>query len=653
MPQKPLSWTSPTPNLFALIIGIDVYESDDFPRLRGAVRDALAYKSYLTDHLVVREDQIKMLINKQASRLSILLALKSIKEDSRIKEGDPIFIFYAGHGSEVEAPSNWDSGSPKCKIQMLVPQDYSPVEGSEVPGIPDRTIGALLEDIAEVKGNNITVVFDCCHSYSATRGSDSGRARSVLLNPTIHREDLDREIWGKGIKGSHPVFRFRFSGLRSHILIAACHSSELARESTSSGSGMFSLAFLKLLMSVPPYKLRYFEILTRMDQLSGQNPQVEGFDQSRYLFGAAVHVPSSLGYPIRYDAMQRSFLIDGGSAHGVTSGSQFAILQAQDSEVRTPIGTLVVKKVTAFSSTVEFNPLLSTLLVSRFPTTTAVQTRPGKRDRLRLYIRPGPKYSASHEFLQLLLQRHKDDLHGVVLVDKIELAHLELSIERGTASPLLVDKRATRHGFHSQLPILNAGDAEMATFLGSASRYFWELDRKSDNGGLVEKLEVAFYELQEGPSPFDDVKRPEMSPVGRNLFNDNKVVIDQEQRFYGVKLTNKGSRDLYPSLLYFANTDLADITTYFSTASCGPYLPESPLKEGGGTLTIGYGSGGMAPLSYSLPDGQDVAVGFLKIFLFTRPLGPSSGFPNQMEKWDTFVIPIIQRRYRFLRCLIQ
>lgn len=38
------------------------------------------------------------------------------------------------------------------------------------------------------------------------------------------------------------------------------------------------------------------------------------------------------------------------------------------------------------------------------------------------------------------------------------------------------------------------------------------------------------------------------------------------------------------------------------------------------SLTIGYGSGGSQPFAYTLRDGQDVDVGFLKLFLATEPV---------------------------------
>ena len=86
---------------------------------------------------------------------------------------------------------------------------------------------------------------------------------------------------------------------------------------------------------------------------------------------------------------------------------------------------------------------------------------------------------------------------------------------------------------------------------------------------------------------------------------------------------------------------------------------ESPLK-GNGELCVGYGSGGWKPFSYQLQKGQNLDIGFLKIYLSTRPVDISgiqqhSAFlgeprtatewhPEPQDAWDTILIPIIQRR---------
>ena len=85
---------------------------------------------------------------------------------------------------------------------------------------------------------------------------------------------------------------------------------------------------------------------------------------------------------------------------------------------------------------------------------------------------------------------------------------------------------------------------------------------------------------------------------------------------------------------------------------------ESPLK-GNGELCVGYGPGGWPPLAYEIRKGQDLDVGFLKIYLSTQPVDLSrieqqSAFlenrgatvwrPEPQDVWDTILIPIIQRR---------
>jgi hypothetical protein len=79
-----------------------------------------------------------------------------------------------------------------------------------------------------------------------------------------------------------------------------------------------------------------------------------------------------------------------------------------------------------------------------------------------------------------------------------------------------------------------------------------------------------------------------------------------------------------------------------------------------GSLTIGYGSGGTVPFVYFMRDGQDVDVGFLKLFLTTEPVDYSnipqtSPFdvndrahatykPKPPLIWDTLLVAVVRRR---------
>jgi len=130
--------------------------SNEFNDLPGAIPDANEIVNWLIGDLQVPRNQVSLITDEAASRAGIISALKAVRSDDRIHQGDPIFIYYAGHGSGIPPPEEWECGGPGKKIQMLVPQDYSPERGIRgIRGIPDHVLGYLIDRIAEKKGNNI------------------------------------------------------------------------------------------------------------------------------------------------------------------------------------------------------------------------------------------------------------------------------------------------------------------------------------------------------------------------------------------------------------------------------------------------------------------------------------------------------------------
>ncbi|KAF8188663.1 hypothetical protein BJ912DRAFT_968140 [Pholiota molesta] len=86
--------------LFALLIGINSYKTAhlDFPRLRGAVHDALEFKQYLIIRLRVPSNQIVLLTDESATRFNIIRALNGLMEDKRIIRDDPSSFTMLGMG---------------------------------------------------------------------------------------------------------------------------------------------------------------------------------------------------------------------------------------------------------------------------------------------------------------------------------------------------------------------------------------------------------------------------------------------------------------------------------------------------------------------------------------------------------------------------
>jgi len=75
--------------------------------------------------------------------------LRAFINDPKINKGDPIVVFFAGHGDEADPPSGWQTDGQK--VQLLVPHDF----GDKVDAISDRGFCILLEELAEEKDNNI------------------------------------------------------------------------------------------------------------------------------------------------------------------------------------------------------------------------------------------------------------------------------------------------------------------------------------------------------------------------------------------------------------------------------------------------------------------------------------------------------------------
>ena len=156
LPTHTMSPHRPPPRLFALIIGINEYVSPKITNLLGAVPDADAVRDFLQKQLGVPSSQIKNLRDSEATRAAIIDGIESFSRNDEIKGGDPILIYYAGHGGSADTPKGWEVGGTG-KIELLIPYDHfsSLEDGNPKHGIPDRTLGVLLSQLAIEKGDNI------------------------------------------------------------------------------------------------------------------------------------------------------------------------------------------------------------------------------------------------------------------------------------------------------------------------------------------------------------------------------------------------------------------------------------------------------------------------------------------------------------------
>ncbi|KAK0214570.1 hypothetical protein IW262DRAFT_1300651 [Armillaria fumosa] len=628
-PNKAISFSAPTsstgmrtdnalvsptpPSLFALLIGIDNYKhcSDTLKNLHGAMADADAVKSFLCDTLHVPKDQIKTLQNEDTTRYAIEMEIKNLGSNPEIKKDDPILIFYAGHRGET--PRYLKTPDSSEKIQMLVPHDFIPGgsgNAQEGQGILDKKLSRLLQDLAEKKSDNIMVILDCCHSGSGTRTHDSDP------NFTVHGIDLPKTYTiaedllcniESDPHASAVANGFGKAGLLSYVLLAACKQGQEAREEY--GHGTFTKALLDLLQEKGIDKLTYKDIVANLHSLPKQDLQCEGVHQSQFIFNSKVTSSPHVLYTINTSSdPPGQYILDAGEAHGITKNAEFNVFPDK-SMTSTVLGTAVAVETATFTMTCMFS------------------------------LRDGEMASSLPGGIGYALQTRVSDSQDVCL---------------------FIEKDERLLGIFKQ--IADEMESRKAGKRGSAD-FYWHLHRSSEKSPLTKMVELECRKLTETGNYTDNLDEI-LKPDGHNLNIEGVISVDVgEEAMYGFKVKNKLAVALYVSMFYFDVSDLS-ITPYYQLGSAQKDADASlPPK---GSLDIGYSMSGIVPYSYTLRQGQDIDVGFLKLFFSTKHMDLSglvqgSPFENAghlssdaqkrkaFEGWHVMHVAIVQKKGGHMR----
>ncbi|KAF9474959.1 hypothetical protein BDN70DRAFT_884283 [Pholiota conissans] len=666
--------------LFALLIGINDYKvpfENTLP-ISGAVPDAFAFKGYLEKYLNVPSSQINMLINEQATRNNIINALKAIWEDKeqRIEKDDAIFLYYAGHGTQIDPPKERRVEPPQ-QIQAIVPHDCDSLDskGSRVPPIPDYMLEILLSKIAEKKGDNITAVFDCCHSASATRSivpsHDEGITRSVKLKATAaYADQLSQEITTiqPAVRSVATSSKYSHRGLGSHILLSACETSEEAKEDNR--HGRFSTALLGLLKEVPADTLRYSEIFhhPKFAKITGQNPQCEGTHVERILFNAKVLPSQRKSFDISFDAKEHHYIVHGGSIHNISLDSEFGLFLKTDFNFATQLGTLCVGKLLPFTFEATLPKHTSTLDLSK--PMIATQTKFGTQGCLHFYTPPKDGF---RKFYAKMAQTPELASYFYQQVDRVEESK-DAQVEIQTVvknkfkftmtTPTMVPNQVAI----TQTQVVDADKMGRKCFAGmfpKIAHFYRELRYVNIEPKIARFIGVELYRLRDKQVFNKDVGYAEdiLVPDGPNLCVRGIIDLhipneEAEGKPYGIRLVNKSAFDLYANVYHFDTHDLSISCLAAANVTYNDHVSDIPLKKGG-RLCIGFGPAGYEPKTFQIKDKLDLDIGFLKIYLSTKFVDLSylqqptpfvvtraiSSFvrPTQLI-WTNIVVPVILRR---------
>lgn len=319
-------------NQYALLIGINHYAPPtgyiastnigrlDFPNLEGCRNDMDAMYSIIKSEFHFKNNNIDTLTDETATRDGILSAMKNLL--AKCKPGDIAFIYYAGHGSQVR---NSLSANKADKMdETIVPSDTWK-EG--VRDIRDKELSKIFNEFIDKK-IKLTVIFDCCHSGSISRGPNL-RPGKIRFMPA---ENWDSE------DPSSPLDPPKRAG-GNFLIFSAAQADENAEEQqewvdngTYVSHGAFTLALIEALQQLPndASAEAIFTSARAILKNNGatQEPNLEGLPQreAETLFG------STNGKIIDHSTIavlgikDDKIILEGGWALGLHIGNELSLL---------------------------------------------------------------------------------------------------------------------------------------------------------------------------------------------------------------------------------------------------------------------------------------------------------------------------------------
>lgn len=218
----------PRDNRHALIIGIGRYADAGIPALPGTRIDKES-ATQMALAMQVPQRNIRYLQDEEATGEGIRRAL--VELNSRVEDGDRVFVHYSGHGTRYNDPS-----AGGC-VEALLAHDGG-IKGT----ITNREVASLLKPITN-KTDKLFVMYDACHSGGVIQASSTVRTRGFsndndegLLRPKFAAisEECGRPV---NVKGRNLVVEQVSSGAlpQDIIHVSASRDNEVSFDDEQKG----------------------------------------------------------------------------------------------------------------------------------------------------------------------------------------------------------------------------------------------------------------------------------------------------------------------------------------------------------------------------------------------------------------------------------
>ncbi len=330
------------PNIYALLIGIDGYNPNRlYKNLKGAVRDINLVGSYLLETLKIPAERVFKLTSPnpevaetietkdpEPTYENIVATFNAITEIAQ--PGEQVYIYYSGHGGRATTIYPELKGADQ-NDEGIVPMDVGDREGRYLRDVELTTLLKRMTD----KGLIVTVILDSCHSGGTTRGDaairggpETDTAQRDKESSVAPRKELI-ENW-QAVTGEGGDIAW-VPPLNNYVLLAACRPHELAYEYAFDGKERHGALTYWLIQTLATSStgLSFRKLYDRLcaqiqSKFPQQLPMLLG-DGTRAVFGNET-LPTHYSVIVSsVDSNQKQVTLNAGLAHGLSSGTRFAI----------------------------------------------------------------------------------------------------------------------------------------------------------------------------------------------------------------------------------------------------------------------------------------------------------------------------------------
>jgi len=299
-----------------------------------------------------------------------------------------------------------------------------------------------------------------------------------------------------------------------------------------------------------------------------QNPQCEGNNRKRRFFDGKAPSQVSRLYKIHKDEKKQKYKLNVGSIHGLSDGAKFDIYIGSDSTSileTLPVCKTIATNVTGFELT-----LAPISRDERFPEDLndawAVLKAAGRISEPKLFMALDDRLLPVFDALVHLRTTSSPHQVNFALAEDRAGANLEVEIDNGgKLGFIILDQEITKHGLRHLACKVDANCDSAIRVLRAAAHYFHQLHLSQQNQDVEERIDIQFLQVEQLANTFSY-----RTATGPNLIKDRKVSLEiddglggDEPVYYGVKITNNTSFDLYPHVFSLDSSGFA-ISTYSS-----------------------------------------------------------------------------------------